>query len=105
VPTNAVIAMRNRPLQLGGAAHGVHHSREFLEQTVAGCLDDPPGVLADLRVDEFAASALSRSFVPSSSALIRREGPTDWPLNKRTIGLGAPDVPFWVIPSADAEAP
>ena len=46
------------------------------QHAVAGGLDDPAAMLADLRIDQLARGcALRRSSVPSSSAPISREYP------------------------------
>jgi hypothetical protein len=55
---HAGFAIYHCPLQLGGTADRVHDAREFRQHAIAGILDDAPGMLADLRVDEFAAMRL-----------------------------------------------
>jgi len=47
------IAIDHRALDFAGAAHRVDHARKFREHAVAGCLDDPAVMLADLRIDQF----------------------------------------------------
>lgn len=45
-------------LHLDRAAHGINDGRKFDRDAVAGGSDDPPPVLCDLRVDEFAVMGL-----------------------------------------------
>jgi len=54
----AGVALGLQPLDLDRAAHRVDDAREFQQQAVPGRLDDAPGVLGDLRVDELAAVRL-----------------------------------------------
>jgi hypothetical protein len=48
------IAVGHRALDFGGAAHRVDDAGEFRQHAVAGGLDDPAMMLADLRIDQFA---------------------------------------------------
>jgi hypothetical protein len=48
------IAVGHRALNFAGAAHRVDHAGEFRQHAVAGGLDDPAMMLADLRIDQFA---------------------------------------------------
>jgi hypothetical protein len=49
------IALRDASLDLEGATHRLHSARELDQQAIAGGLDDPTVVLADLGIDEGAA--------------------------------------------------
>ena len=67
------IAVGHRALDFGGAAHRIDDAGEFRQHAVADGLDDAAVMLADLRIDQLLRCALRRSWVPSSSASIRRE--------------------------------
>jgi hypothetical protein len=47
------IAVGHGALDLGGTAHRIDDTLKFRKHTVAGGLDDPSAVLADLRIDPF----------------------------------------------------
>src|SRR6516162_2857197 len=47
-------ALGHPALDLHGAAHSVHYTREVGEHTVAGILDSPAMMLLDLQIDQFA---------------------------------------------------
>ena len=47
------IAVGHRALNLAGAAHRIDYAGEFRQHAVAGGLDDPAMMLADLRIDQF----------------------------------------------------
>src|SRR5262249_28296492 len=46
------LAVDHPALDLHSAAHRIHDTRKFREQAVAGVLDDPAVMLADLRIDQ-----------------------------------------------------
>jgi hypothetical protein len=46
-------------VHLGDAARGVDNARKLDEPAITGGLDDPTLMLADVRVDEFAAVRLT----------------------------------------------
>ena len=48
------IAVGHRALDFAGTAHRVDDAGEFRQHAVAGGLDDPAVMLADLRIDQFA---------------------------------------------------
>jgi hypothetical protein len=52
------LAVEHAALRLDGAAHGIDHAGKLGQHAVAGALDDAAFVLADLRVDKFAAVRL-----------------------------------------------
>ena len=52
------VAVRHRPLDLGGAAHRIDDARKFHQHPVAGGLDDATVMLRDFRVDQLAAVRL-----------------------------------------------
>ena len=52
------IAVGHRALDFAGAAHRVDDAGKFRQHAVAGGLDDPPVMLADLRIDQFAQMRL-----------------------------------------------
>ena len=52
------IAVEHPALHLGDAAHSIDDAGEFREHAVAGGLDDPAMMLADLRIDEFGEMRL-----------------------------------------------
>jgi len=52
------IAVGHRALNFARTAHSVDHTRELRQHAVAGGLDDPPVMLADLRIDQFAQMRL-----------------------------------------------
>jgi hypothetical protein len=67
------IAVGHRALNFARTPHRVDHAGEFRQHAVAGSLDDPPAMLAELRIDQFAQmrlEALVRAFL---IAPIRRE--------------------------------
>jgi hypothetical protein len=49
------IARSHFALHLDRTAHRVYHAAEFDQHAVAGGLDDPPTMLGNLRIDQFAA--------------------------------------------------
>ena len=60
------IAVGHRALNFGRTAHRVDDAGEFRQHAVAGGLDDPAVMLADLRIDQFAQmrlEALVRAFL------------------------------------------
>jgi hypothetical protein len=48
------IAVGHPALNFAGAAHRIDDAGEFRQHAVAGGLDDPAMMLADLRIDQFA---------------------------------------------------
>ena len=52
---HAGIALDHAVLHLDGAAHGVHHTAELDQRSIAGALDHPPVVHGDGRIDQVAA--------------------------------------------------
>ena len=60
------IAVGHRALNFRGTARRVDDAGEFRQHAVAGSLDDPAAMLADLRIDQFAEArldALVRAFL------------------------------------------
>jgi hypothetical protein len=47
------IAVGHRALNFGRTAHRIDHARKFRQHAVAGGLDDPAVMLADLRIEQF----------------------------------------------------
>src|SRR5215471_3977753 len=45
-------------MHLDRTAHGIHDTRKFCDQAVAGVLDDPAVMLPDLRIDQLAQMRL-----------------------------------------------
>ena len=85
-------AIGHRELPFGGTAHRVYDAREFRQYPVASGVDDAAGVLADLRVDDFASMRLQafvRAFLvraPTSEARIAAR--------RRTAGINHPALKF-----------
>ena len=52
------IAFRHRALDFAGTTNSVDDAGKFRQHTVAGGLDDPAVMLADLRIDQFAQMRL-----------------------------------------------
>jgi len=52
------IAVGHRALDLAGAAHRIDDAGEFRQHAVAGGLDHPAAMLADLRINEFGEMRL-----------------------------------------------
>jgi len=52
------IAVGHRALNFARTAHRVDHAGEFRQHPIAGGLDDPAVMLADLRIDHFAQMRL-----------------------------------------------
>src|SRR5437868_11332978 len=67
------IAVDHRALDFAGAAHRVDHAGEFRQHAVAGGLDDPTWCSRIFGSTSSCRCALKRSWVPSSSAPIKRE--------------------------------
>src|SRR5262249_55342258 len=52
------LAVNHPTLHLDRTAHGIHDTRKFREQAVAGVFDDPAVMLADLRIHQLAQMRL-----------------------------------------------
>jgi hypothetical protein len=48
------LAVDHPPLNLDGAADGVHYAPKLRQEAVASVLDDPPTVLGDIGIDQLA---------------------------------------------------
>ena len=55
-----LLAQLHCPLNVDGAAHRVDNAGKLNQQAVAGGLDDPPAMLVDFRVGDFAPDRLER---------------------------------------------
>jgi hypothetical protein len=63
------VTLGNPALDLNRASHGIDHTLELCQETVAGVLHNPPVVLDDLRMDQLLEVP---SKPPACSLLIRR---------------------------------
>ena len=99
------VALGHAALDRDAAAHRVDNAAELGQQTVAGGLDDAPGMLGDLVVDQLAAmrfEACQRAFLivadqPAVAGNIGGENGGQTPLNAL---LG-----HWAAPFCAALAP
>src|SRR5215471_1999866 len=52
------LAQSHSPLHLHSTTDGIHHTRKFRQEAVAGVLHDAASMLLDLRIDQFAEMRL-----------------------------------------------